>query len=181
MSRLPELQPQALSPEQKRIHDAIGATRRGRVSGPFAIWLRLPELAAAANQFGNLLRGGGQLERRLIELIVLLVARRWSANYAWSVHQEYALQAGLDPEVVEAIRTHRLPPLRRDDERLIYELVGELLDTRRLSNPSYDRALGALGEPRLIELITTAGFYTMVGMMLSAFEVDARDGSRPLD
>ncbi|HLH75355.1 MAG TPA: carboxymuconolactone decarboxylase family protein [Candidatus Binataceae bacterium] len=181
MSRLPELQPHALSPEQTRIYEAIGATRRGRVSGPFGIWLRIPQLAGAASQLGNLLRGNGQLERRLVELIVLIVARRWSANYAWSVHQEYALEAGLEPEVVEAIRTHRLPTLRQEDEQIVYEVVTELLNMRRLSSPSYDRALAALGEPRLIELIATVGFYTMVGMTLSVFEVDARDGSRPLD
>ena len=40
----------------------------------------------------------------------------------------------------------------RDDERLIYELVTEMNETRTLSQPTYDRALAALGLDTTIEL-----------------------------
>ena len=44
MPRLSELNEAKLSPEQKTIYDEI-MRLRGRVRGPFAVWLRNAELA----------------------------------------------------------------------------------------------------------------------------------------
>jgi 4-carboxymuconolactone decarboxylase len=180
MSRLPDLQLENLTAEQKRIHDEIAGPRHGVVRGPFPIWLRIPELADRANQFGNALRIHGKLEKRLFELMVLIVARRWSAQYEWYAHAKAALQAGLSPEVVEAIQNRRQPESLREDEQIIYKIVTELVDTGTLSQPSYDRALAALGLDLLIELITAAGFYTMIALVLNVFDAPVPSGERPL-
>ena len=55
MSRVPPLDVETLTPEQKRVYDKI-AGRRKTVRGPFPIWLRNPKLAEHANQFGIVLR-----------------------------------------------------------------------------------------------------------------------------
>lgn len=179
MSRVAALRPDELSPEQKRIHDEIAAAR-GVVRGPFAIWLRLPELADTANHLGNVLRRKSHFEKRLFELMVMVVARHWSASYAWNVHAKEAESAGVNPAVIEAIRAGRRPAFAKEDERLVYDTVAELCESRRLSQAAYDRALAALGQERLIELIAGAGFYTMVAMTLSAFDVPPADGGQPL-
>ncbi|MFQ5682156.1 MAG: carboxymuconolactone decarboxylase family protein [Candidatus Binatia bacterium] len=180
MSRVPDLQLEELTPEQKRIYDEIAGRRHGVVRGPFPIWLRIPLVADRANQLGNALRVHSKLDRRLFELMVLVVARHYSAQYEWFVHEKSAFKEGLSPEVVEAIRSRLQPEFVREDERLVYETVTELLETRTLSQPSYDRALAALGLELLIELISAAGFYTMVAMMLNAFDAPVPDGTQPL-
>ena len=180
MSRLPVLQLQDLTAEQKRIYDEIARVRNGVVRGPFPIWLRNPELADRANQFGNVLRMQGKLEKRLFELMVLIVARHWSAQYEWFSHAKAALKAGLSPEIVDAIQNSRRPESLREDEQLVYEIISEIVDTRTLSQPSYDRALAALGLDLLIELITAAGFYTMIAMVLNVFDAPVPGGERPL-
>ena len=180
MSRLPVLQLETLTAEQKRIYNEIARVRHGVVRGPFPIWLRIPELADRANQFGNALRVNGKLDKRLFELMVLIIARHWSAQYEWFAHAKAALEAGLSPDVVDAIQDRRRPESLREDEQLIYELVTELVDTRTISQPSYDRALAALGLNLLIELITAAGFYTMIAMMLNVFDAPVPNGEQPL-
>ena len=115
--------------------------------GPFAIWLRHPALAEAADRLGTILRHGS-LDQRLFELMVLLVARHWSAQYEWFAHARHALEAGLPPAVIDAIRHRRKPDFTRDDERLIYDLVTEMNETRTLSQPTYDRAIALLGLDR---------------------------------
>jgi 4-carboxymuconolactone decarboxylase len=180
MSRLPVLQLQDLTAEQKRIYDEIARVRNGVVRGPFPIWLRNPELADRANQLGNVLRMQGKLEKRLFELMVLVVARHWSAQYEWFSHAKSALSAGLSPEIVEAIQNNRRPESLCKDEQLVYEIISEIVDTRTLSQASYDRALAALGLDLLIELITAAGFYTMIAMVLNAFDAPVPSGERPL-
>ena len=111
MARVEDLKPESLTPEQKAIHDRIAGTRGGTVRGPFAIWLRNPAIADAADRFGTILRNGS-LDQRLFELMVLMVARHWSAQYEWFAHARHALEAGLAPAVVDAIRQRRKPDLR---------------------------------------------------------------------
>jgi len=179
MGRVASLAPEALSPEQKRLYDDI-AGARGRVGGPFGIWLRQPALADPANRFGNALRLHGRLDRRLFELMTIVVARHWGAQYEWFVHAEAARKAGVADALIETLRTGGKPAFARDDERLVYDLVTELSESKRLSDATYRRALDFFGLDLLIELITATGFYTLVAMMLNAFDVDTPDGSRPL-
>ncbi len=92
--------------------------------------------------------------------------------------RRHALAAGLDAAVIDAIRARRRPEFARDDERLIYDTVSELIETRALSEASYRRGGGGARARALIELVAAAGFYTMVAMTLDAFEVPARGGKR---
>ena len=177
--RVDDVRPEDMTPQQKEVAAAIAGTRGGVVRGPFAIWLRNPPLAAAADKLGTALRQGS-LEKRLFELMVLVIARHWSAQYEWFVHEKHGLEAGLTPAVVDAIRTRLTPEFSREDERVVYDTITELNETRTLSQPAYDRALAALGLDLLIELIAAAGFYTMVAMTLNAFDAPVPGGKRPL-
>ena len=179
MARVEDLKPENLTPEQKAIHDRIAGTRGGTVRGPFAIWLRLPHIADAADKFGTTLRNCS-LDKRLFELMVLIVARHWSAQYEWYAHARHAREEGLSPAVIDAIRDYKVPDFARDDERLIYDLVTEMNETRTLSQATYDRANAALGLDKTIELITAIGFYTMVAIMLNGFDAPVPGGERPL-
>jgi 4-carboxymuconolactone decarboxylase len=180
MSRLPALTPDQLTPEQKRLHDEIAGPRGGSVGGPFAVWLRIPRIAEAANRMGNSLRLEGKLDQRLFELAILVIARHWSAQYEWFVHEKAALTAGLSREVVEALRHRKVPRFPRDDEQLVYDVVSELQETRTLGQAGFDRALAALGRDLLIELVSVIGFYTTAAMMINAFDAPVPGGAKPL-
>jgi 4-carboxymuconolactone decarboxylase len=78
-----------LTPEQKAVHAKLLSTRK-QVTGPFAIWLHTPNVAHTADEFMNSLRWDGKLDKRLYELIVLIVTRHWSARYAWAQHEPLA-------------------------------------------------------------------------------------------
>jgi 4-carboxymuconolactone decarboxylase len=178
--RLPPLDPARFSPEQKRLHDAIAGVRGGAVRGPFAVWLRTPAIAEAANRFGNAIRLDGKLDKTLFELAIRVVARHWGAQYEWFVHERHATEAGLSRDIIEAIRDRRVPAFVDDVQRLVYEVVNELQQTRTIGDASYRRAVDALGEELLIELITTIGFYTVAAMMINAFAAPVPGGAKPL-
>ena len=48
MSRVPDLDPEKLSPEQRKVYDAILSGPRGHVVGPLRVWLQSAELADRA-------------------------------------------------------------------------------------------------------------------------------------
>jgi 4-carboxymuconolactone decarboxylase len=179
MSRLPPLLPEELSAEQRRVSEEIGAARGGAVAGPFAVWLRTPAIADAANRFGNVLRTS-RLDPRLLRLMSLIVARAWTAQYEWYAQVKHAPRVGLSAAVVEAIRDRRVPPFERDDERVVYELVTQLLETHDLLPATYDRAVAQLGLEATIELVSGIGFYTSIAIVIKAFDAPVPGDERPL-
>src|SRR6476469_8972353 len=140
MSRLPPLDVEELSPEQKRVYDQIAGGRK-TVRGPFPMWLRNPKLAEHANQFGIALRDHSTIGRRVFELIVITVCRAWKVQYAWSSHAVQAEEAGVTPEIIAAIRDNRIPIFQDAAERVAYEVASEIMATHELSQPGYDKAV----------------------------------------
>jgi 4-carboxymuconolactone decarboxylase len=179
MGRLPNLQFDKLTKQQRRIYDEI-ASHHPSVRGLWAIWLTVPEIADVAHKFYLLLRVPGKLEPRLVVLLVLVMARHWSSQFEWFLHEGQAHKVGISADVIEAIRAQRRPVFAREDERLVYDVVTEINDSRTLCTASYERAAAALGNELLVELITTAGFYAMVSMMLNVFDAEIPGGNKPL-
>jgi 4-carboxymuconolactone decarboxylase len=180
MARIANLSPESMNVDQRRIHDEIAAKRRGIVAGPFAIWLRNPTLADRANQLGNALRADGKLDKRLFELMVLITARRWSAQYEWHAHEHQARSAGLPDAVIEALRAGAVPVFAAADEQLIYDMTTALHAGGVLPAAIYDRALALFGLDQLIELSAAIGFYAMVAMTLNTFDAPVPGGGHPL-
>jgi len=167
------------TPEQKRIALEISACFGGNLDGPFAVWIRVPEIAEKASRLTTLLRIHGKLERRLFELMVLTVARHYRAQFEWAAHEPMALKEGISEETVETIRTGGVPKFLRQDEQTVYDVVTEINETRTLSRKTYDRALREFGQDLLIELVTATGLYSMVAVVLNVFEAPVPSGREP--
>jgi 4-carboxymuconolactone decarboxylase len=179
MGRLPDIDETKLSSEQRRIYDGLKRAR-GHVRGPFAIWLRNTELCENTLKLQEMFASRVTLERRLLELMILVSARLATAQYAWFIHAPHALKLGIAPDVVEAIRERRTPEFAREDERLVYDIAVELNTTRALSEVNYRRGMELLGEQAMVELVSAIGFYVMVAMTLNAFAVSVPGGKEAL-
>ena len=179
MGRLPDIDPAKLSSEQRAIYDRL-MRERGHMRGPFAVWLRNAELCEHTLKLQEMFAARVKLERRLLELMILVAARLATAQYAWFIHEPYALKFGIAPDIVEAIRERRTPNFTREDERLVYDLTMELNTTGTLSEASYQRGMAMFGEQVMVELVSAIGFYAMVAMTLNAFAVAVPDGKKAL-
>jgi 4-carboxymuconolactone decarboxylase len=181
MARAADLNLDELSDEQKDVSKEIAGSRGGTVRGPFAVWLRNPHLALCASKLGNALRLDGKLDKKLFELTVLIVARHWSAQYEWFVHAKDATDVGLSSDVIEALRINKVPDFEFDDQRLVYDLVTELVTTRTISDSTYQRAVNRFGIDLVVEIVAAAGFYTFAAMTINAFDTPVPGGAKPLD
>jgi 4-carboxymuconolactone decarboxylase len=179
MGRLPEVDEAKLSTDQRVIYDKI-MRARGHMRGPFAVWLRNAELCENTLKLQEMFASRVKLERRLLELMILVAARSATAQYAWFIHEPHALKFGISPQAVEAIRERRTPEFDRQDEQLVYDITLELNSTRALSEASFQRGMEVLGEQTMVELVSAIGFYAMVAMTLNAFAVSVPTGKEPL-
>lgn len=179
MSRLALPDPAVLNEAQRRAYDEVMRVR-GHVRGPFAVWIHAPEVAEKAVAMQDMFGTRGMLEKRLFELMVLIMARRSSAQFAWFAHVDRATRLGISSDVIETLRGGGAPRFHRMDEQLTYDITVELDSTRTLSEASYERAVAAFGVETLVELVSAVGFYSMVAMTLNAFDAPVPGGGRPL-
>lgn len=178
MQRLDPPDPSAYSDDQKRIADSVTSTR-GSVRGPFGVWLHAPGLADPAQQVGAFLRYGSKMPGNLRELIIITVGRHWGAQYEWFAHAALAEEEGVSPAAVERLRNRQMPDPLSDDERLVYELASEILQTGRLLDASYARGVGRLGPELMVELVGLCGYYSLISFTLNVFQVPVPDGVDP--
>src|SRR5438046_7760715 len=124
-ARFPRLTPEAMTEAQREVAAEITAGPRGEVRGPFIALMHHPELARRLQQLGEQLRWGSKLPARLVELAVLITARRWTCQHEWTIHEKLARKAGLDGAIVEAIAEGREPGRLPPEEAAVYALCRE--------------------------------------------------------
>jgi 4-carboxymuconolactone decarboxylase len=169
-ARIPLPEIETLSPEQRTIYDSI-LKSRGNVAGPFLAWLQSPGLANPAEKLGAYCRYGTSLSRIEVELLILVTAAHHACEGEWRIHAPIAIEAGLAPGVVEAIRSGGPPDLA--DERLaaLAAFAAALLKTNRVDDATFQAAADQVGLPTLVEAVGVVGYYGLVAHTLNAFEM----------
>lgn len=175
--RFPTLTPEQMTPEQRKVAEAIMAGPRKTLGGPFNTWLRSPTLADKLQQVGEHIRFHSSVPPRLNEFAILLTARAWDADYEWSAHYPLALKAGLNPAIAADVASGKRPAGMAPDETAVYDFVTELRATHRVSDPTYATAHKVLGDQGIVDLVALSGYYDLVSMTLNIAQVAApKDG-----
>ena len=176
-ARFPDIPREQMTEAQQRVYDAIASGPRGAVRGPFGPLLRSPELADRVQKLGEYLRYNSSLPPRLSELAILINARVWGAKYEWAAHRPTAIAGGLAATVVDELGRNRRPGGLKPDEQLVYDFCMTLHRTHNVDDALYRRAIDALGERGVIDLVAINGYYTMVSMVLNVAEIPIPEGA----
>src|SRR5882672_2921510 len=119
--RFRKLDSERLSSEQRVVFDAIAAPRGGVVPTPFHILLESPELASLIQALGAFCRYRTQLGPKLSELLVLITAAHWGAEYEFAVHAPEARKAGIPDAVIAGLKARQPPQFDDAESQLLYE------------------------------------------------------------
>lgn len=175
--RLPDFDPSLASDEQKQVLQDILKGPRGNLNGPFLSWIHSPELAQHAQKLGAFCRYKTGLPLRLSELAILCTAAKWRSQAEWHIHYPIGIEAGLDPDMLEAVRCGRTPRFTAPDEALTWRLIEEFYETKRIADDTCQDAESTFGTQTLVNLVGLLGYYAMVAMTLNAFNVRAEGQS----
>jgi 4-carboxymuconolactone decarboxylase len=179
MPRIPLPTLESMTPEQRRVYDAVVSGPRGALRGPLRAALHNPELADKWQQLGALLRYRTSLPPRLSELAILVTARHWDCQFEWYAHEPEAIRGGLASAVIEAIKHCERPLFMQADEQVIYDYCSQLHERHGVDQQTYDSALREFTPVGVVELTALCGYYTMVAMTLNAHELPLPDGTPP--
>lgn len=177
--RFPRLNPDQYSPEQKTVAQQIVAGPRGEVRGPYIPLLHHPALAGKLQELGEQLRWKSTLPKRLLELAVLVTARRWTCQHEWFMHEKLARDAGLDATLIAAIAQRVAPKNLPEEEAAVYAFCSEAHASGRVSDAAFDAVKKRFGLEGALELLVICGYYSLMAMVLNTAGMPLPGDARP--
>jgi 4-carboxymuconolactone decarboxylase len=170
--RLGAIPPEQMTEAQKK---AVAEFTKVRKNGPFGFWwgyLRMPEVLIPFLEIQTYVHEvletpKSALGEKLTHFAILMVARQWTQQVIWSLHEANAIKSGLKPEIVSALAAGRRPPNMAEDEELLYDFCLELQRNQSISDPTYAKMLARFGEKGIAEATLLQGEYTIMSMFMN--------------
>lgn len=177
--RMPPVPADKMTDVQKQAAAQFQAARGSAPNaGPFGVLFRSPDLMNRVVPVSEYIRLKGILSLRIKQLIVLMAARHWTAQFEWAVQYQPSIAAGITEATIQAIRDGRRPDHLNEEETIAYDLCDELLQNRGISDVTYDRAVARFGEQGVVEAVSTAGYFSFLGMLLTTARTATPAGTK---
>ncbi len=172
--RYAELPLDRMTAEQREGYEYLMNGPRGRLPGPYKVWVHNPRLVHAADPLGrHFTPGAYSLTEREREIAVLVITSGWKSEYPTAAHVRRGNEVGLPAAAVDAIVARQ--PTRFDDarEQAVYEVASDLAAGRVVSQALYDHAVATLGHVSISDVIVLMGYYTAVSLTMNFYAVPA--------
>jgi 4-carboxymuconolactone decarboxylase len=148
----------------------------GYLLGPFDILLRAPALGRPMCELLTAMRSL-TIPKRAQEWVILAIGAHWRSEFEWWAHSGVARHHGADDAQIAALARGERPDFEDPDDALAFDVTQELLAHHALSDERFAQADARFGQRGLTEIITVAGYYGTICMLLNAFRVPVPDGA----
>ncbi|HKA45763.1 MAG TPA: carboxymuconolactone decarboxylase family protein [Burkholderiales bacterium] len=174
MARIPFATRNDVLESERAAYDDFLQKRGGRPNaGPYAILLHMPQLAQKLESLRLYIREEKSLPQALQELVMLTVAREMDCAYIWYAHAAAARAAGVRDYIVDSIRGKQALTGLEPDEQLVVDFARELLRSRKVSQPTFDRASASFGRRGTLTLTNLIACYAALAYLMNACELEA--------
>ena len=174
MARIPLVTRDQVADEEKPAYDAFIQNRAGRANiGPYSLLAHMPEMAQRLEALRTWLRDEASLSQKLQELVMISVAREMGCAFIWYAHAAPARQAGIRDDVVDGIREKKPLTNLDPEEQIVVDFTRELLQTRKVSRPTFDAAMAKLGQRGTMTLTNLIACYAVLAYNMNTFELEA--------
>jgi 4-carboxymuconolactone decarboxylase len=170
MNRILEIPPEKLTPEQTTVFNQLVAGR-GRILGPYKVWIHSPTIASGMEHIGTYLNKRGSLSPREVEIGILIVARHWDGDYVRQAHIREGKKVGLSQEVIDALVKGDDPKLTDPHERAVHRFAAALTSRAKLSDAEFAEIEKVLGRDGVAEVLVLIGYYSSVALAMKVHEV----------
>ena len=174
--RIAPIPPEQFTEEQHEIARPM-LDRRGKVLNIFRTQMNHPDAMRAFLSFGSyVLSKRNTLPARERELVILRIGYLCRAGYEWTQHHAIGLRAGLTADEIERIKNGADAPGWSAADAALLRAADELHTDQFITDATWN-ALGAHFAPKqCVDVIYTAGQYTLVSMMLNSLGVQLDEG-----
>lgn len=169
-SRIRDIPEDQLSSAQKAAVEAV-VGGRGRVPGPYRIWLHSPIMMQRLERLGTFLVNESSLSKREQELAIVAIASHWHGTFVFTVHSRVARELGIEQSAIDDIKAGRMPTLSDKREAAVIEIALTSAERDPASDEVFARAIAALGEESLADLLVFLGYYSAVAIAMKLHRV----------
>jgi 4-carboxymuconolactone decarboxylase len=157
--RFAELAVAQLDDQQRPIADRILKFSRIGIGGPYHIWLRSPQAAKPIIDLMDYVRFQSMVPIRLREFSIMIQGRLWRSQVEWATHYQPAINAGVAPETLQALKANQRPATMKPDEAAVYDFCMELFTKHAVSDETYGRLRQVLNDQQIVDLTVLQGLY----------------------
>ena len=150
----------------------------GLIGNAARAWAFCPKILERAGDYDATLRAHMTLAPDVSWLLVLLMARYWSAQSLWPGLYRQALADGLDPRVADAVARGIRPPGLNEAQAGAYDFAHELLHDGRPSEATFAHVRDRFGFTTMIETAAIIGFMTIIALPANVFGPDRIQGEK---
>jgi 4-carboxymuconolactone decarboxylase len=172
--RYAEIPLNEMTAEQRDGYQFLVDGPRGRLPGPYKVWVHNPKLLRAAAPLGeHFMPGKSTLTEREREIAVVVITSKWRSAYPAAAHERRGKEVGLPAPAVEAMVAGLPASFADPREQVVYEVAMALAGDRLISQGLYDRAVKLLGHESITDVIVLMGYYTAVSLTMNFYAVPA--------
>jgi 4-carboxymuconolactone decarboxylase len=170
--RYAEIPLDRMTPQQQEAYRFLVEGPRGRLPGPYKIWVHNPKLVHAAEPLGqHFTPGASSLTEREREIAVVVITSKWHSAYPNAAHEKRGQEVGLPSAAVEAIIAGLPTSFEDAREQCVYECAMALASERIVPQGLYERAARVLGHESITDMIVLMGYYTCVSLTMNFYAV----------
>jgi len=172
--RYAELPVDQMTPQQRDAYRLMIDGPRGRLPGPYKVWVHNPKLLQAASPLGqHFTPGQSSLSEREREIAVVVITSSWRSAYPTAAHEKRGKEVGLPAATVEAIIGGLAVSFADAREQVVYEVAVALAGRHLVPQGLYERAVKVLGHEGVTDVIVLMGYYTAVSLTMNFYAVPA--------
>jgi 4-carboxymuconolactone decarboxylase len=153
-----------------RIYDELAAPNGTPPRGALAIALYSPATAAGFGRIERYLLNESVLRGRVAGLLTLLAAREMNLAYQWSVREDVARAAGLEPAVIDVVRRNEPIDGLSPDDALLVDFGRQLFRNRHVPSETFAALVDRLGKRAAFDAIMLLAYPTMAGVLERAVD-----------
>jgi AhpD family alkylhydroperoxidase len=146
--------------------------KRGKITPLYTYLLNSPKVADGWEELTRAVRQSNSLPASIRELVILRVAVLNRALYEFNAHSPLALEAGLNPQQIDAVKeTHPNPQFFSALELIVLELTDTMTRDIEVPDELFSRVHLHYQGRQLLDLCITIGTYNMVSRVLVALHI----------
>ena len=164
--------PDDRDPELAELIAQIRAQRGGRLANLYRMLLKSPPVAEGWLHLLTNVRQKCNLPGQFRELAILRVAILNGADYEYRGHVPHALQAGVSPEQVEALRHWQNSKLFDGRQTAVLAYTDAMTKEVHVPDNIFNPLRQHFNEREIVELTATIAAYNLVSRFLEALQID---------
>jgi 4-carboxymuconolactone decarboxylase len=172
LARLPYVTRQDVGDAGQKLADIFA--RNGKptdpITGPLAFASYNVPVANALLDLHDGAVGKSSLNAHVRELAILVACRETNYNLEWNGHEPAAVKAGVDPKVIDVVRTGAAVTGLDAADAAVIRFGRELIGDRKMSSATFAKAVQLYGKNGAMDLVAVMSTYAVSGFYAIAVD-----------